>query len=67
MMQEHSDNIIAGASGIAGGFTAMINSVSVSNIFEVAVYSCISAIVGLSLKLMFDAIKRKYFKSKEVK
>jgi len=70
MAQNQVNSIVATTSGIFGGLSkaillkVVITTISLQTIFEVAVYACVSAIVGYGIKLIIDLIS-KLFKSKE--
>ena len=70
MAQNQVNSIVATTSGIFGGLSkaillkVVITTISLQTIFEVAVYACVSAIVGYGIKLIIDLVS-KLFKSKE--
>jgi hypothetical protein len=70
MAQNQVNSIVATTSGIFGGLSkaillkVVITTISLQTIFEVAVYACVSAIVGYGIKLIIDLFS-KLFKSKE--
>lgn len=59
MSSNTTDNIIAAGSGVAGSILAMIQTINVTSIIEVMIYSGASAIIGLTVKSAWDYIKSK--------
>jgi len=70
MAQNQVNSIVATTSGIFGGLSkaillkVVITTITLQTVFEVAVYACVSAIVGYGIKLIIDLVS-KLFKSKE--
>ena len=70
MAQNQVNSIVATTSGIFGGLSkaiflkVVITAISLQTIFEVAIYACVSAVVGYGIKLIIDLVTN-LFKPKE--
>jgi hypothetical protein len=64
MAQNQVNSIVATTSGIFGGLSkaillkVVISAITLQTIFEVAVYACVSAIVGYCIKMLIDLIAK---------
>ena len=71
MAQNEVNSIVATTSGIFGGLSkaillkVVITTISFQTIFEVAVYACVSAIVGYGIKLIIDLITKLFNRKHE--
>jgi len=70
MAQNQINSIVVTTSGIFGGLSkaillkVVITAISLQTLFEVAVYACVSALVGYGIKLIIDIIS-KIFRHKD--
>jgi len=70
MAQNQVNSIVATTSGIFGGLSkaillkVVISAITLQTIYEVAVYACVSAVVGYCIKIIIDLVAN-IFKSKK--